>query len=328
MIDRRIALTGFAGAVVTWPLAARTQQPLPVIGFLGFPTPHLWAARMRAFHQGLSETGFVEGHNVAFEFRWAEGQNDRLPALAADLVSRQVTVIAAPGSTPAALAAKEATKTIPIVFSTGGDPVALGLVASLSRPGSNLTGVTSLTLETEQKQLQMLHELVPRATLIALLVNPTNPSMAASAERRLNTAARTFGLEIVVLHASTEADFNQVFASLAQRRVGALLIGADAFFSSQHEHLAALSLRHAIPTIFRFREFVIAGGLMSYGSSFTNSFRLVGNYIGWILKGGKPIDLPVQRATKLELVINLKTAKALGLTIAPLMLAQADEVIE
>jgi putative ABC transport system substrate-binding protein len=322
-----IALLG--SGVTAWPVAARAQQPAtPVIGYLGSQSPEEFAGRLRAFRQGLSETGYVEGMNVDIEYRWAENQYDRFPALLADLVRSKVTVIAAVTGTPPALAAKAATTTIPIVFATAGDPVALGLVASLNRPGGNLTGVATLTVELGPKQLEMLRELVPTATIIALLVNPTNPTNAETLSRDLQAAARTLGLQLHVLHASTERDFDPVFASLPRLRAGALVIGSDPFFNGRSQQLAALALRHAMPTMFPFREYAIAGGLMSYGNSFADAHRQVGAYTGRILKGEKPADMPIQQSVKVELVINLKTAKALGLDVPPALLARADEVIE
>jgi putative ABC transport system substrate-binding protein len=269
-MKRREFITLLGGAAAAWPLAARAQQPtLPVIGFLGSASPELWTDRLRGFRQGLSESGYVEGRNVTIEFRWAEGQNDRLPTLAAELVRGQVSVIAAIGSTPAALAAKTATSTIPIVFTTAADPAAVGLVASLNRPGGNVTGVTTLSAELASKRLELLHEVVPMATIVALLVNPTSTNLAESAVTELQAAARTLGLQLHVLHASTKRDFDMAFASLAQLRAGGLVITADAFFTSQMEQLAALAVRHAVPTIYQWRKFVTAGGLMSYGGDVT-----------------------------------------------------------
>jgi len=326
---RREFITLLGGAAAAWPLAARGQQPaVPVVGVLSAEWPDSFADRLRAFRQGLSETGYVEGRNVAIEYRWAEGRNDRLPSLAAELVRRQVTVIAALGSTPAALVAKAASTTIPIVFYLGADPVEVGLVASLSRPGGNLTGVVTLNVEVGAKRLELLHEMVPTATIVALLVNPRNPTLAEALTRDSQAAARTPGLNLHVLHASSEREFDTAFASLVQLRAGALVIGADALFNSLSEQIAALTVRHAVPAIYQFREFTAAGGLMSYGSTVADTYRPLGVYTGRILKGEKPADLPVQQATRVELIINMKTAKALGLTVPLPLLGRADEVIE
>jgi ABC-type uncharacterized transport system substrate-binding protein len=319
-----IALLG--GAAVMWPLAARAQQSaMPVIGFLNTRAPGEDPHFLAAFRQGLTETGYVEGRNVTIEYRWAEGDNDRLPALAADLVRHRVTVITA--NSQATVAAKAATTTIPIVFITGADPVQIGFVASLNRPGGNLTGVTSLDTELGRKRLQLLHELLPKAGTIAALVNPTFPGSDIQA-RDLQAAASTLGLQLHILHASTERDINTAFANLARLQASGLVIGNDPFFNSWSEQLAALALRHAVPAIYAFRTFAAAGGLMSYGGSLTDLYRLVGVYTGRILKGDKPADLPVQQSTKVEMIINLKTAKTLGLTIPLPLLGRADEVIE
>jgi putative tryptophan/tyrosine transport system substrate-binding protein len=327
-MKRRQFITLLGGAAAVWPLAARAQQPaMPVIGFLGSASPEAYARRLRAFHQALKETGYVEGQTVEVEYRWAEGQNSRLPALAADLVRCQVAVIAASG-TAAALAAKAATTTIPIVFSIAVDPVAEGLVASLARPGGNATGVTSLNVEVGPKRLELLHEMVPSATSIALLVNPTNPSIAEPFSRALQAAAHALGLQLHVLHASSEREIEAAFATLVKLRAGGLVIMPDPFFLARNEPLAALTVRHAVPSVHIFREFAAAGGLMSYGSDEREYYRLVGIYVGRILKGEKPGDLPVQQATKVELIINLKTARALGLSVSLPLVGRADEVIE
>jgi ABC-type uncharacterized transport system substrate-binding protein len=326
-VKRRDFITLLGGAAA-WPLAARAQQPtMPVIGFLNSEAPDLFAYLVRAFRQGLSQSGYVEGSNVEIEYRWAEGRYDRLPALAADLIRRQVTVIAANSPAPV-MAAKAATTTIPIVFATGYDPVAGGLVTSLARPGGNLTGVTSLTAEVGPKRVELLHELAPTATSIALLVNPAAGPLRETILADLQAASRKLGLHFHVLHASAAHDLDNAFATLTQLRAGGLVIGSDPFFNSQSEQLAVLAMRHAVLAIYQYREFAAAGGLMSYGGSLTDMYRQVGVYTGRILKGEKPADLPVQQSTKVELIINLKTAKALGLEVPATLLARADEVIE
>jgi putative ABC transport system substrate-binding protein len=330
-LKRRAFMTLLGGmmAASASPRAARAQQSAtPVIGLLGSETPDWYADRLRAFREGLGETGHVEGQNVIIDYRWAEGRNDRLPLLAAELVRRRVAVIATLGNTASTLAAKAATATIPIVFRIASNPVEVGLVASLARPGGNLTGVTTLGVEVGPKQMELLHEVVPTATVVALLVNPTNPTLAESQSRVLPAVAGSLGLRLHVLHASTDRDFDAVFASLAQLHAGALVIGVDAFFNRRSAELATLATRHAMPTISAYEEFTAAGGLMSYGGSIVASSREAGVYVGRILKGEKPADLPVTQSTKVSLVINLKTAKALGLTVPPTLQAAADELIE
>jgi ABC-type uncharacterized transport system substrate-binding protein len=327
-MQRREFITLLVG-VAAWPLAAQAQQlAVPVIGYLGSSSPDLYADRLRAFRQGLNETGYVESRNVAIEFRWAEGHFDRMPAMLADLVRRRVAVIVVAGSTPGALAAKAATAAIPIVFSVGGDPIQEGLVVSLNRPGGNLTGVTVMNVEVMPKRLELLHAIVPTTTIVGLLVNPTSPNIAESETRNAQAASRILGLQLHVLNASTANEIDTALATLAQRGAGALLIGGDVFFAGQREQIVALAARHSIPAIYDRREFAAAGGLMSYGTSLLNAHRQVGVYTGRILKGEKPADLPVLQPTKFELVINLKTARALGLTVPPTLLATADEVIE
>jgi putative tryptophan/tyrosine transport system substrate-binding protein len=324
---RREFITLFGGVAAAWPLAARGQQPtMPVVGFLSGRSQDDSQQVLTPFRQGLKEAGFVEGRNVAVESRWGENQSDRLPALAADLVRRRMTVIAAIDG-PSAQAAKAATATVPIVFETAGDPVELRLVGSLNRPGGNLTGVTTLATELGPKRLELLHEMVPAATVIALLMNPTFPN-ADLLSRDLQAAARTLGVRLHVLYATTESDFDAVFAALVQLRAGALVIAPATLFTSRSDQLAALTLHHAVPTIFQYREFAATGGLMSYGSDVTDAYRLVGVYTGRVLKGEKPADLPVHQATKAELIINLKTANALGITVPITLLGRADEVIE
>jgi putative tryptophan/tyrosine transport system substrate-binding protein len=326
-LGRREFITLLSGTAVAWPLAAHAQQTaMPMIGFMNGGSLEAQARLSAAFRQGLSETGYIEDHNVKIEYRWAESQYDRLPGMAADLVRRQVTVIAGTG-TPAALAAKAATTVIPIVFETAGDPIKLGLVASLNRPGRNITGVTQLSSELVSKRLGLLHDMIPTATIIGLLVLPTDPR-AETQTRDMQEAAHALGLQIHVLNASTEAEIDTAFAILAQLRASALLVGTGEFFTRRAEQLVALAARQRVPTIYQYREFAAAGGLITYGTSLTDSYRQAGVYTGRILKGEKPADLPVLRPTKFELVINLKTANALGLTIPPGVLAIADEVIE
>jgi ABC-type uncharacterized transport system substrate-binding protein len=325
-LNRRELLV-LGSTAIAWPLAARAQQTaMPVIGFLNSGSPGQNALWLPAFHQGLGETGYIEGQNLAIEYRWAGGRYDRLSALVADLVGRTVDVIAAFGI-PSALAAKNATATIPIVFLSGSDPVADGLVASLARPGGNLTGISFLNVELMAKRLELLSELVPQARVIALLVNPTNP-LTEPMIRDVQTAAHTKGVHLDILKAVTESEIGAAFASLIQLQAGALVVGADPFFFGRRDQLLALAAHHAVPAMYYLREFVAAGGLISYGTSFISVFRQVGVYTGRILTGEKPADLPVQQPTRFELVINLKTAKALGLTVPPVLLAGADEVIE
>jgi putative ABC transport system substrate-binding protein len=325
MTVRRREFITLLGGAATWPLAARAQLATPVIGLLSTESSDAAAYLVSAFRQGLNEAGFVEGRNMVIEYRWAEGQNDRLPALAADLARRNVSVIVAIGS-QAGQAAKAATATIPIVFYSGVDPAAAGLVATLNQPGGNLTGVTGFNAQLGPKRLELLHELVPAATTIAVLVNPTGNN--APAVRDLQAAARLLGVQLHVVQASAVEHFSATFADLAQLRASALLISANLFFNVQSALLATLTLRHALPAIYQFREFAAAGGLMSYGSSITDSNRLVGAYTGRILKGERPADLPVQQAPKVDLIINLKTAKALGITVPITLLGRADEVME
>ena len=324
-MKRREFMLLLSGALVAPRVLRAQQKAMPVIGILHSGSPGPYTPNVAAFRQGLSETGYVEGQNVAIEYRWAEGRYDGLPALAADLVGRKVDVIAALGGTPSALAAKTATSVIPIVFSVG-DPVERGLVASLARPGGNLTGVASLD-ELTSKRLELLSELVPQAKVIALLVNPTN-AITERPIRDVQEAAGVKGLQLQILRASTDSEINAAFATLVQLHAGALILPSDGFFNSRRDQLVALAAQHAVPAIYDWREYAASGGLISYGMSFTAAYRLAGIYVGKILKGATPADLPVQQPTTFELVVNLTTAKALGLTVPPSILARADEVIE
>jgi putative tryptophan/tyrosine transport system substrate-binding protein len=326
-MKRREFISFLGGAAAAWPLAARAQQPaMPVIGFLNGASAQGFAPFVAAFRQGLKEAGYVDGQNAIIEYRWAEGQYDRLPALAADLIQRNVTVIAATSS-PAALAAKAATSTVPIVFTTADDPITLGLVASLNRPGGNVTGVSNLLVELGSKQLGLLRELAPGTTVVAALMNPNFPGTERQL-RDVEAAARVLGIQLIVLKASTDREIDVAFTTIAQQSGAALLVGVDPFFNERRDHIVALAARHAIPAIGSFREFAVAGGLMSYGSDFVDSYRQAGIYTGRVVRGEKPADIPVQRSTKFELVINFKTAKALGLAVPNSMQLLADEVIE
>jgi ABC-type uncharacterized transport system substrate-binding protein len=328
MIGRRefIALAG--GAATIWPLVARAQQSaVPVIGFINSASSKAFASYVAGFLEGLRDFGYVEGQNLAIEYRWAEGHYDRLPALAAELVRRPVSVIVATGGTVSALAAKAATTTIPIVFTTADNPVVAGLVTSLSRPGGNVTGVTFVGAELRPKNLELLHELVPAAAVVGVLVNPNTPSTERQL-RDLHNAASNLGKKIYVVNAGTAGEIDAAFATLDQQHIGVLIVGTDPVFNARRDQLVALAMRHKILTVYFLREFTVAGGLMSYGGSLADAYRLAGTYTGRILKGEKPADLPVQQSTKIELVINLKTAKALGITIPRSLLARADEVIE
>jgi len=324
---RREFITLAAGSAVAWPVVVRAEQPaLPVVGFLNGGAPESFAAALSAFLQGLKEAGYVDGQNVTIEYRWANGQYDRLAPLADDLVRRQVSVIAAT-STPANLVAKAATSTIPIVFTTGGDPMQLGLVSSLSRPGGNVTGATQMTGEVAPKRIELAHDLFPQATTFGLLINPTNP-LTEIVKKDSQAAAQKLGLQLNVVHASTDVELDDAFKALREMHLGALVIGTDAFFNNRLEQLAALAVRNSVPAVYEYHQFVAGGGLASYGGSILDSYRLAGGYVGRILRGEKPADLPVQQASKIELLINLKTAKALGITLPPSVLNRADEVIE
>jgi len=326
-MNRRKVITLLGGAAAAWPLTARAQQPKrPLIGFLHIASLETRRNQVVSFNQGLKDSGYIEGQNVAIQYRWAENQNDRLPGLATDLVRDQVDVIAAL-STPSVLAAKNATTTIPIVFLTNGDPVKFGLVDSLNRPGRNITGITLLGVEVVAKRLELLHKVVPRATKFGVLANPTTQQTAAET-REAQEAARALGLELLTVSATNESEIDQAFATFAQHGTQALFIIGDALFTSQREQLVVLAARYAIPTVHTFREFARAGGLMSYGTILVDVYREAGVYVGKILNGAKPADLPVLQSAKLELVINLKTARTLGLEIPPMVAALADEVIE
>jgi putative ABC transport system substrate-binding protein len=322
-----ICLVG--GTAASWPLTARAQQPaVPVVGFISGGSADAFAPYAAAFRKGLNETGFVEGQNVTVEYRWLEGRYDGLPVLMADLARRQVAVIASPGSLPTILAAKAATATIPIVFGVPGDPVQLGLVASLARPGGNATGINFFASEVLAKRLRLLHDLVPKAVRIAVLVNPANASVAETTSREVHEAAPEIGLQIQIFNASTISEIDAVFASLARELPDALFVGGDVFFLDRRVQFATLTARHKIPTTYAIRDYVAAGGLMSYGTDIADMYHQVGVYTGKILKGAKPADLPVLQATKFEFVINLKTARALGIAVPPAVLSIADEVIE
>ena len=327
-MKRREFMAFMGGAAVVWPLGTRAQQPaMPVIGWLSARSPAEAASVLQAFRQGLGQVGYFEGKNVTIEYRWAEGRYDRLPALAAELVSRQVTVIAATGGEVSPLAAKAATATIPIVCTLGGDPVETGLVASLNRPGGNLTGTTIMALEMASKRLDLAHQLVPNATVIAMLINPTFPTASAEA-REVQNAAHSLGIDINLLNASTESEIDVAFTNIVEQKNGALIIGTDPFLVGQRDQLVRLAARHMIPTIYFLREFVEAGGLMSYGPNIANGYRQAGVYTGLILNGANPAVLPIVRPTQFQMYLNLKTAKTLGLQIPPLLLALADDVIE
>ncbi|MFZ1195375.1 MAG: ABC transporter substrate-binding protein [Pseudolabrys sp.] len=327
-MKRREFIGLISGVAATWPLVVRAQQrAVPVIGYLSSASSQGHASYLAGFHEGLREGGFIEGQNVTIEYRWANGQYQRLPELAADLVRRHVALIAA-GSTPAALAAKAATTTIPIVFEMAGDPVRIGLVAGLDRPGGNVTGVANMNIQMTPKRLQLLHEAVPSAKVMALLVNPANSTVAETQSREAFSVAPTLGVDLRVLHASTERDLDAVFANLIQSRAGGLVIAAEPLFSSLNKQFAELTVRHAVPAITGGRDFAAAGGLLSYGADTRQAYRLAGIYTGQVLKGEKPANLPIQQSTKVELVINLKTAKVLGIDIPNTLIGRADEVIE
>src|SRR5262245_54448357 len=325
---RRREFITLLGGAAAWPVAARAQQTMPVIGFLSNSSHDLYTVRLQAFRLGLKEVGYVEGQNVEIDYRWAGGDNTLLRALAASLVDRHVTVLVAGGGPPLAVAAKAATATIPIVFAVAVDPVKVGLVDSIKRPGGNLTGVTNLNVEVGQKRLELVRELLPAATAVGVLLDPTSPSVSEPFLDALQPAARTLGLELHSLHASTDRDFETAFETLVRLRAGALVISPNVFFTNRSEQLAELSLRHGVPAFYQYRPFAAAGGLISYGSDEVEYYRLLGAYAGKTLKGEKPADLPVVQSTKVELIINLKTAKALSLSVPLPLLGRADEVIE
>lgn len=326
---KRRNFIGLAGSVAAWPLVARAQRPsMPVVGFLGATSPEGYATFVGGFQRGLKEAGFVDGDNVATIYRWAEGQYDRLPGLAAELVSRRVSVIVATGGLPSSLAAKQATETIPIVFTLGSDPVKFGLVSSLNRPNGNITGVTLLAYLLDAKRVELMHELVPDASVVALLANPNSPAQAEAQYADVEAAVQKFGQQLVILKAGTDSEIDSAIAGVAEKKATVLLVSADPLFLSRRDQLVALVTRHAIPSIYEFRQFAEAGGLMSYGINLVDAFRQAGIYVGKILGGAKPADLPVLQPVKFELVINLKTAKTLGLTVPNTMLVAADQVIE
>jgi putative ABC transport system substrate-binding protein len=328
-VRRREFIVALCGAAAAWPLVARAQQAgMPVVGYLDIGSPTGSAQFIAAFREGLSKAGHFEGRNITIEYRWADGHSDRLQELAADLVRRQVAVIATPGSTAAALAAKAATKTIPIIFTTGADPVEAGLVTTLNRPGGNITGVSTLNVKVGPKRLELLHEVIPSAGVLALLVNPNNPVLTEPLSRDSQSAARALGLELHILHASNDSEIEAAFVTLNGMHAGGLVIGSDSFFNSRSAQLATLALQHSIPAVYQYRDFTAAGGFISYGGSLTDTFQLTGMYAGRVLNGEKPAELPVQQSTKVELIVNLKTARALGLTVPTALLVRADEVVE
>jgi putative ABC transport system substrate-binding protein len=327
-MKRREFFTLMGGAAAEWPLAAHAQQPaLPLIGFVNSSSLQAYEPQLAAFLKGLGDAGYVVGRNVAIEYRWADGEHDRLPSLVADLIKRRVAVIVAT-TTPAALAVKAATTTIPVVFETGADPITVGLVASLNHPGGNFTGVTQTNAEITPKRLQLLHELLPMAKVFVLLVNPSDPANAERNRQEVQAAASSLGLQLHILDIRSDADIDQAFEKLVKMQASGVVVGSGPFFVSRTEKLAALGARHAVPIIYEFRRFAAAGGLISYGSEITEAYRLTGTYTGRILKGDKPADLPVQQATRVELIINLRTAKALGIAVPNTIVGRADEVIE